>query len=84
MDIINAFPDKRNPFFTGEDFSDFIGLLTSPVYSTERFNYFIKNYKDKLSFFSEEPHKSCLKDLDFLLRFWKQDDYKTKANLTPI
>ena len=83
-DITNAFPDEQNPFFTGEDVEEVKSMLMNPFYSVELVNYFMKNYKDKLSLFKKEPYKSYLKDLDFLLRFWKQDNYKAEIHITHI
>lgn len=81
FDIINAFPDKNNPFYTEESKDDIMHILISPEYSTEFTYYFINNYKDKLSFFKQEPFISYLDDIDFLLRFWKKDSYHTKSSL---
>ncbi|MDD7887157.1 DUF3843 family protein [Flavivirga sp. 57AJ16] len=84
FDIINAFPDENNPFFTHEDNDDIMHLLISPDYSVELVLYFVETYKNKLSFFKKEPYKSYLDDLDFLLRFWKKDNYFTKSAITLI
>ncbi|OEK09861.1 hypothetical protein A8C32_10145 [Flavivirga aquatica] len=81
FDIINAFPDKNNPFYTEESEGDIMHLLISPEYSTEFVYYFINTYKDQLSFFEREPYKSYLEDIDFLLKFWKKDSYFTKSSL---
>jgi len=78
-DIINAFPDKRNPFFTEESREDVQYILMSQVCSTEFVNYFIENYEDRLEYFKDEPYRSYLDDLDFLLKFWKKDSYHTKS-----
>lgn len=80
-DILDAFPDEKNPFFIEENSKDIMHILLSPKYSTEFVNCFIKTYNSKLSFFKKEPFKSYLNDLDFLLRFWKKDNYKTKSTL---
>ncbi|MFB9055153.1 DUF3843 family protein [Mariniflexile ostreae] len=81
FDIINAFPDKNNPFFTKESEADIMRLLISPSYSTELVQFFINTFKDKLKFFKKEPNKSYLEDMDFLLRFWKKNSYVTKSNI---
>lgn len=78
-DIVNAFPDKRNPFFIAEKKEDIEAILLTQIYSTEFTNYFVEHYKDQLAYFKIEPYKSYLNDLDFLLRFWKKDHYKTKS-----
>ncbi|WP_179021542.1 DUF3843 family protein [Winogradskyella forsetii] len=79
--ILNAFPDKKNPFFKEEDREDALYILMAPDYSTEFTNYFIENYKDKLSIFEKEPYRSYFDDLDFLLKFWKKDKYKSKNTI---
>lgn len=76
-DIVNAFPDKQNPFFVRESREDIQHILMSQVCSTEFTNYFIEHYKDRLDYFKIEPYKSYLNDLDFLLKFWKKEYYKT-------
>lgn len=80
-DIANTFPDKNNPFYTKENSDDIMHILTSTEYSTEFVKYFLKIYGSKLSFFKKEPYASYLNHIDFLLRFWKKDNYKTKPTL---
>lgn len=80
-DIVNAFPDERNPFFEKESREDIQHVLMSKVCSTEFTNYFIEHYKDNLNYFKIEPYKSYLNDLDFLLKFWKKDYYNTKSTV---
>jgi len=84
QNISNAFPDKRNPFFTEESHEDVQHILMSEECSTEFAHYLIENYKDKLSYFKKEPYKSYLNDLDFLLKFWKKENYNTKNSLVLI
>lgn len=81
FDIINAFPDKNNPFFSEESYDDIMHLLIHPEYSTELVNYFVETYKNELSFFETEPYKTYLDNLDFLLRFWKKENYYTKSTI---
>lgn len=83
VDLSNAFPDKRNPFFTEESHEDVQQILMAQDCSTEFVNYLIENYKDKLSYFKKEPYKSYLNEMDFLLKFWKKENYKTK-NMTVL
>jgi hypothetical protein len=44
--------------------------------------YCIDNCKSKLPFFKDGDGKSYLKDIDFLLRFWKKENYHTKPAIT--
>lgn len=81
FDILNAFPDENNPFFTSESREDIMQIMMAQDISVELVCYFIDNFKDKLDFFKNEPTKDYLDDMDFLLRFWKKDSYVTKTNM---
>ncbi|HZJ35806.1 MAG TPA: DUF3843 family protein [Gillisia sp.] len=81
--VNNAFPVKENPFYE-EPFSneDFFNLLISKDFSKELVLYCVENFKEKLPFFNSEPTKNYEQDLDFLLRFFKANEYHSKANIT--
>ncbi|MCF6295634.1 MAG: DUF3843 family protein [Flavobacteriaceae bacterium] len=81
FDIINAFPDKNNPFFTEIFRDDIIRLLASPDYPIELVHYFLKHYKSKIKLLKEQPFVNYLENLDFLLRFWKKDNYISKSSI---
>jgi len=81
VDVIGAFPDERNPFFVEEIKEDVTHILMADNCSTEIAHFMIDNYKDKLDYFKNDPYKSYLEDLDFLLRFWKTSNYFTESNL---
>ncbi len=81
FDIINAFPDKNNPFFTEIFRDDIIRLLVSPDYPIELVHYFLKHFKNKISLLNELPFKDYLENIDFLLRFWKKENYFSKSSL---
>ncbi len=82
FDSINAFPLKNNCFFNEErSDQEAINLLLSPYSSKELILYCIENCKEKLSIFDTEMGKLVLDNLDFLLRFWKAENYHTKAQL---
>ncbi|MGB3606947.1 DUF3843 family protein, partial [Psychroserpens sp.] len=76
--IENAFPDHRNAFFTEESHQELTHILMSDTCSTELALFLVENYKDRLNYFKNEPYKSYLNDLDFLLRFWKKGNYETE------
>lgn len=82
FNVLNAFPDPKNPYFSNEDPHDIMFLFTDPSFSKEFVHYFLDNYKNKVEFFEDEARKYILKDLDFLLRFWKSNSYHTKPTLT--
>ena len=50
--------------------------------STELVMYCIDNCKAELPFFNEEIGKEYLEDIDFLLRFWKRNNYHSKPLIT--
>ncbi|WP_158857734.1 hypothetical protein [Lunatibacter salilacus] len=53
-------------------------LLTSPSVSKELALYSMEHCKHDLKFFQEEDGKSIVEDLDFLMRFFKKDQYHTQ------
>ncbi len=74
--INSAFPMSSNPYFKEEDSEEHvIRLLMNENLSPELAMYCIDNCKTKLSFFKKEVGKKYLDDIDFLLRFWKKDNY---------
>lgn len=81
--VNGAFPLPNNPFFDAthcED--DIMRVLISDEMSTELALFCIDNCKNELPFFSEGIGKMYLKDIDFLLRFWKKDNYYAKPSIT--
>lgn len=83
MDINSALPMPSNPYFKEEDSEeDVLHLLMNDSLSTELAYYCIDNYRTKLSFFKEGVGKKYLNDIDFLLRFWKKNNYHTIPALT--
>ena len=50
--------------------------------SKELVMYCIDNCKSKLSFFTKGVGKKYIEDIDFLLRFWKMDNYHTIPSIT--
>lgn len=78
-DINSAFPLENNPYFNNEKSEDdILILLTSKDISTELALYCINNCSKNLPFFKEPIGKLYLENIDFLLRFWKKEEYKTK------
>lgn len=78
VDVNSAFPTASNPFFK-EDLCEknLIELLTNDSLSTELVLFCIEQYESKLSFFQEDMGKLFLSEIDFMLRFWKNDNYRT-------
>lgn len=79
----NAFPLPHNPYFDESNSNeDVLHLLVSNELSKELAIYCVENCKEKLPFFNRLPGKLYLKDLDFLLRFWKRGGYHTIPQIT--
>ena len=81
FDICSVLKLKSNPYFNKEDFlNDNLGLLMNDFYTTEFTRYCYDLNIDRLPFvkiFSQN-------ELDFLLRFFKNNKYKTIPNQTQI
>ena len=83
LDVNCAFPLPNNPFFEVEQSEDDIMfLLMSKEMSTELALFCIENCKNDLPFFNEGIGELYLDDIDFLLRFWKKDNYYSKPSIT--
>lgn len=79
----SAFPLPNNPYFEeAESEEHILRLLMDESISVELAMYCIEKCKSKLPFFKEGVGKSYLKDIDFLLRFWKKDRYQTVPSIT--
>ena len=78
-----AFPLINNPFFdVKQSTDDIMALLGSEEMSTELALFCIDNCKNDLPFLHEGLGKKYLEDIDFLLRFWKKDNYQAKPSVT--
>lgn len=72
---------KSNPYFEEEDFrNDNLGLLMNDFYSTEFVNYCYDINKDNLDYLKS----FSANQLDFILRFFKNNNYKTIPRQTQI
>lgn len=81
--VNSAFPAPNNPFFNNDESGDHVmRLLLDESLSTELVMYCIENYKSQLQFFKNKEGLLYLKDIDFLLRFWKKNSYYTKPSIT--
>lgn len=83
LGVNGAFPLPNNPFYNAEKSDDDImSLLLSDEMSTELALFCIDNCKNDLPFFTEGVGKMYLKDIDFLLRFWKKENYYAIPSIT--
>jgi hypothetical protein len=81
--INSAFPMSSNPYFNEEDSEEHLMLLMmNEDLSRELVMFCIENCRTKLSFFTKSAGKEYLEDIDFLLRFWKKDNYHTIPSIT--
>lgn len=81
--VNSAFPLPHNSYFVpSESDENTLYLLVSKDISTELALYCIKECGSDLNFFAENPGKGYLRDIDFLLRFWKKEAYYTQPAIT--
>ena len=81
--VNSAFPLPKNKYFKKQDSTEHImRLFFTEELSTELAMYCIDNCKTKLPFFKAGEGKELLNDIDFLLRFWKKNNYHTVPTIT--
>jgi hypothetical protein len=81
--VNSAFPLSENKYFNKQDSTEHImRLFFAKELSTELAMYCIDNCKTKLPFFKAGKGKKILNDIDFLLRFWKKNNYHTVPTIT--
>ena len=57
-------------------------LIASDDLSKELAMFCIENCKNDLPFFTEQEGRIYLEDIDFLMRFWKENNYYAKPSIT--
>lgn len=83
LEVNSAFPAANNPFFDkNQSIEHIMRLFYDESISTELAMYCIDNFKSELLFFKGFEGKMYLKNIDFLLRFWKKGNYFTKPSIT--
>jgi len=83
--VNSAFPLPNNPYFQEELTQEhFMRLLMDPSISPEIVLVCIDHCKEKLAVLNTFPLRKFLDDIDFLLRFWKKDNYHTTPAITFI
>ena len=81
--VNSAFPLSENKYFNIQDSTEHImRLFFADELSTELAMYCIDNCKTKLPFFKTGEGKKLLPDIDFLLRFWKKNNYHAVPTIT--
>ncbi|MBN2775194.1 MAG: DUF3843 family protein [Prolixibacteraceae bacterium] len=85
MNFNDILPFNNNPWYNpGENQDEVLGLFISDEISKELAEYCLEHAKNKMPFFKSGPGKLYLKDIDFLLRFWKRGYYFSKPTITLI
>ena len=80
--INSAFPTAANPFYNEEDcINHTFTLLFNDDFSTELALYCVENFKDESIFF-DQYGDDYIDDLDFVLRFYKNNAYHTEPQIT--
>jgi len=79
-------PDKDNPNFDKDyDWDDAMALLTGKIYSKEFIEYLVDNYEiEGFQFPNGTSGDMLLQNLDFMLRFWKRENYYAEPHLTLV
>jgi hypothetical protein len=81
--VNSAFPLPENKYFNKQNSTEHImRLFFTEELSTELVMYCVDNCKSKLPFFKTGEGKNLLNDIDFLLRFWKKNNYHTVPAIT--
>ncbi len=81
--VNSAFPVKNNSFFNKNESEEHImRLFYAEELSPELAMYCVENFRTKLPFLKSEEGKLYLKNIDFLLRFWKRSNYFTRPSIT--
>lgn len=83
FEVNSAFPLPNNPYFNIEESeTDLMFLLASDDFSRELAVYCIDQFKNLLPFFTFGQGLNLLPDIDFLLRFWKKNNYHNQPAIT--
>lgn len=83
FDINSAFPLPNNPYFDiSKSKEDTFNLLMQDAVSPELVHYCIDHCKDDLQVFQSSEGMVYLEDLDFLLRYWKRENYKPTPSIS--
>ena len=76
--VSSAFPLSENPHFEEElSYEHFLRLLKDPSISSELALFCLDQCKENLAILKTDPLQQYLDDIDFLLRFWKKENYHT-------
>lgn len=83
--LASAFPVDYNPYFRPELAKEhFGGLLFTEEGSAEVACHVLELARDKFSFLNEEPYLSTIHNLDFVLRFYKRENYAQRSGVVEV
>jgi len=85
LNFNEVLPFENNPWYnSAADESDILHMFMSEETSKELSEFCIKQGRQKMPFFKKGVGKMYLTDIDFLLRFWKRNNYYAKPSITAI
>lgn len=85
FEVNSAFPLPNNPYYDPSKRSRHtFRLFMKTEVSPQLVNFCLDNCGNDLSDFISEYEQKYLPDLDFLLRFWKKEDYHVEPSVTFI
>lgn len=83
-----AFPLDHNPYYDDNDHSNIVmssnALLMTPNGSAELVKAWLSKCQKNLGHLSSDKGKSILENLDFLLRFWKKQNYWSRPMINYV
>lgn len=84
-DGCSAFPDPSNPYYQeSEEMMDLAHVIMAPNISPELTRFCIEEYHQDHAYFSEGEGRSYLENLDFVLRYWKNDIYQNRPRISTL
>jgi len=81
----SAFPTNNNPFYNEDKHDEALRVILKDAdFSTELAKYCLELHEDPQNAFYAERDNPMLKDIDFMLRFWKTENYHTVPQVTLV
>ena len=85
-ELISCMKDTNNPYYTHEEFN-LCDLIYNDMFSTEFINHVIENdlinlYVD--DYYNPDMFKIIMENLDFMIRFYKCNEYFSKPRVTIV
>ena len=78
-------PDERNPFFEEIDTDGLYDLFKEPGCSAQFVKYLVETYPEiRQSLMNSEEYEYLITDLDFILRYFKNENYFINPRITMV